>query len=194
MKKILILLFVVAFVTVGCNTNKDANESNETNNQEQQENKEEVTPSENESTNANDEKDKVIIAPDFELESLDGSTIKLSELKGKNVIINFWATWCDFCVMEMPDLQKLQETYKDEDLIILAVNVGETKEEVDRFAKDNKLTLRFLLDKDSKISNNYGLRSFPSTLAVNKKGEVVTGHVGTLTYEQMELMYEHFNK
>lgn len=196
MKKILIMLFVIAFVSVGCNTNK---EPNETNNQDQQEDTQvtqdtenkEVDPVEGEST---DTEEKVIIAPDFELETLDGTMIKLSDLKGKNVIINFWATWCDFCVAEMPDLQKLQDTYKDEGLVILAVNVGDTKEDVEKFIKENNLNLTILLDKDSAIANNYDLRSFPSTLAVNKDGEVVTGYIGMLTYEQMETMYGYFEK
>ena len=101
---------------------------------------------------------------------------------------------CDFCVAEMPDLQKLQDEYKDEDLLILAVNVGDTKEEVEKFIEENNLTLTILLDKDHIVSNNYGVSSFPSTLAVNKDGEVVTGHIGMLTYEQMETLYGYFNK
>jgi peroxiredoxin len=195
MRKILIILCVLAFVAVGCNTSKEPNEPSDQNQQENNQvtNNTEITdvsPVEDETTS--DDKE-VTIAPDFELETLDGTMIKLSELKGKNVIINFWATWCDFCVAEMPDLQKLQDTYKDDDLLILAVNVGDAKEDVEKFIEENNLTLTVLLDKDSEIANNYGLRSFPSSLAVNKDGEIVTGYVGMLTYEQMETMYGYFN-
>lgn len=189
MKKILILLLVISLIAVGCNTNKSNDQTQQENNQEDAKDLENT-----DSTNETNTEEKVIIAPDFELESLDGTITKLSDLKGKNVIINFWATWCDFCVAEMPDLQKLQEEYKDEDLLILAVNVGETKEEIEKFIEDNNLTFTILLDEDGIVSNNYGVSSFPSTLAVNKDGEVVVGHVGMLTYEQMETLYGYFNK
>lgn len=191
MKKILILLLVISLIAVGCNTNKSNDQTQQENNQ----NTEDAKDLENtDSTNETNTEEKVIIAPDFELESLDGTITKLSDLKGKNVIINFWATWCDFCVEEMPDLQKLQDEYEDEDLLILAVNVGETKEEVEKFIEENNLTLTVLLDKDGIVSNTYGVSSFPSTLAVNKDGEVVVGHVGMLTYEQMETLYGYFSK
>jgi len=189
MKKLIILLTLLTLLAVGCTNTKDTNETNDTNITEQP--KEEITGTEE---SIPIDKDDVVIAPDFELESLDGTMIKLSDLRDKNIIVNFWATWCDFCVEEMPDLQKLQETYKDDDLLILAVNVGETKEEIEKFMKENKLDLTFLLDKDSSVANTYGLRSFPSTLAINKKGEVVSGYVGMLTYEQMELLYKYFEQ
>ncbi|MDF2617070.1 MAG: tlpA [Sedimentibacter sp.] len=114
-------------------------------------------------------------------------------MRDKNVILNFWATWCGYCVLEMPDLQKLQEKYKD-DLLILTVNVGESKEVVQKFMEENNLDLAVVLDKDMAVSNNYGIRSYPTTIAVNKKGEAVRGYVGMLSYEQMELLYEHFEE
>lgn len=184
MKKTIFLLILLTFLAVGCTNSNSSNEANNT----------EQTQDQITEENISSDKKEVTIAPDFELESLDGTMIKLSDLRDKNVIINFWATWCGFCVEEMPDLQKLQETYKDEDLVILAVNVGETKEKVEKFIEDNQLNLTVLLDKNSSIANTYGLRSFPSTLAINKKGEVVSGYVGMLTYEQMELMYGYFAK
>ncbi len=186
MKKILILLLLLILVASGCRSkaeNKDSNTDKATDSQ--------VKENINKEADAA-EKEKNKMAVDFELESLDGTKIKLSELKGKNVIVNFWATWCGFCVVEMPDLQKLQDAYKDEDLIILAVNVGEAKDVVQKFVEENKLNLTVLLDTDSKVANTYGLRSFPSTLAVNKKGEIVGGYVGMLTYEQMEKLYSFF--
>lgn len=176
MKKLLVLLILTAVLTAGCNNKLDV--QNENSNTPQQEN----------TQTANN----AIIAPDFELESIDGTTIKLSNLRNKNVIINFWATWCGFCVKEMPDLQKLQEKYQDDDLLILTVNVGETSEQVQKFMEENNLELTAVLDKDMEVSNTYGVRSFPTTIAVNKKGEAVRGYVGMLTYEQMEQLYDYF--
>jgi len=179
MKKLLILLIIIAALTAGCSNKGDAAQ-NENSNPPQQENTQTA--------------DNAIIAPDFALESIDGTTIKLSNLRDKNVIINFWATWCGFCVTEMPDLQKLQEKYKEDDLLILTVNVGETKEQVQKFMEENNLELTAILDKDMEVSNTYGVRSFPTTIAVNKKGEAVRGYVGMLTYEQMEQLYDYFEE
>lgn len=178
MKKLLILALILALIAAGCSDKKSTAENENTNTEQQEK------PQTSEDT---------IIAPDFELESLDGTTIKLSEMRDKNVIINFWATWCGYCVIEMPDLQKLQETYKD-DLLVLTVNVGESKETVQKFMEENKLNLTVVLDKDMTVSNNYGIRSYPTTIAVNKHGEAVRGYVGMLTYEQMELLYDYFEE
>lgn len=178
MKKIFILIISLALITA-CSVNNNINTIPENENVQENEN------------NGNEIK-KPVMAPNFELESIDGSIIKLSDLREKNVILNFWYTGCGFCVMEMPDLQKLQDTYKDENLLILAINVGETKETIQTFIEENKLSLSVLLDKDMKVADNYGIRSFPTTIAVNKKGEIVSGYVGMLNYEQMEQLYRFF--
>lgn len=176
MKRILILAIIISVLTAGCAEKPQVTPEKPTEQQEQ-----------SQSANA-------IIAPDFELETLDGTTVKLHDLRDKNVILNFWATWCGFCVIEMPDLEKLQEKYKDEDLLVLAINVGESKEDVAKFVAENGLDLTVVLDKNMAVSNNYGIRSFPTTIAVNKKGEAVRGYVGMLTYEQMELLYDYFDE
>ncbi len=178
MKKF-ILLLILSLVLTGC-SNTIVIPGNE---------------NDNENDNVADEskqtEKEAIIAPDFELISLDGSMIKLSDLRNKNVILNFWATWCSFCVVEMPDLQKLQEAHAD-DLLILTINVGETQEKVQKFVEENNLNLTVALDEEMKVANNYGVRSFPTSIAINKKGEAIGGYVGMLTYEQMEQLYEYF--
>lgn len=177
MKKIILMIVLIALFATGCSEKKQP-EPNEENIEEQS----------NYAQSSND----AIIAPDFELESLNG-TIKLSEMRDKFVLLNFWATWCGYCVVEMPDLQKLQDTYKD-DLLIITVNVGEDKETVQKFMEENNLDLTVVLDVDSNVANTYGVRSFPTTIAVNKKGEAVKGYVGMLTYEQMEQLYSFFEE
>lgn len=181
MKKILIIIIALALIT-GCTVNNNTVPENE-NVKETQNN--ETQNDENQATK------EPVIAPDFELKSMDDSVIKLSDMRDKNVILNFWYTGCTFCVMEMPDLQKLQDTYQD-DILILAINVGEKKEQIQSFMDENNLSFTVLLDKDMNVANTYGIRSFPTTIAVNKKGEVIGGYVGMLTYEQMEQLYGFF--
>jgi len=180
MKKILIIILSIALITGCTNNSADIREN-------------EVQEAVNETQETNDEAkaNEPVMAPDFELESMDGSIIKLSETRDKNVIINFWYTGCQFCVVEMPDLQKLQDTYQD-DLLLLAINVGESKEKVEEFLDENNLIFTVLLDEDMNVAYDYGIRSFPTTIAVNKKGEVIGGYIGMLTYEQMEQLYGFF--
>ncbi|WMJ77368.1 MULTISPECIES: TlpA family protein disulfide reductase [unclassified Sedimentibacter] len=179
MKKLLLIIGLIALLATGC-----------TKQIEEIPNEEEIGGQETESEQ---EKSAALIAPDFELKSLDGTTVKLSELRDKNVILNFWATWCDFCVIEMPDLQKLQEAHKD-DLLVLTVNVGESKEVVQGFLEENGLDINVVLDEDMSVAGTYGVRSFPTTISINKKGEAVQGYVGMLSYEQMEQLYGFFEE
>lgn len=180
MKKLLLTLALITVLTVGCSNENAVESPSNTPKQtvEVQSQKEDDSQQDNPKS----------IAPDFELNSSDGSIVKLSELRDKNVILNFWATWCGYCILEMPDLQKLQDAHAD-DLLILTINVGESKEEVKKFMEDNNLNLSVVLDEKMDVANTYGIRSFPTTIAINKKGEAVTGYVGMLTYEQMEQLY-----
>lgn len=191
MKKILIIILSIVLATVmmtACTNDADEVPENEI-----QDAIDENQVNNNESEKNNDEtQDKEpVMAPDFELKSIDGSLIKLSENRDKNVLLNFWYTGCGFCVTEMPDLQKLQDTYPD-DLLLLAINVGENKDEIESFMDENKLSFTVLLDEDMLVAYDYGIRSFPTTIAVNKKGEVAGGYIGMLTYEQMEQLYGFF--
>ncbi|HCS11321.1 MAG TPA: hypothetical protein DIV40_07695 [Clostridiales bacterium] len=188
MKKILIIILSIALIA-GCTNNPAEIPDNDV-----QEAIDEAQETNDETQDTDDEtKDtkEPVIAPDFELASMDGSVIKLSETRDKNVILNFWYTGCVFCVTEMPDLQKLQETYPD-DLLLLAINVGESKEVIEDFMDENNLSFIVLQDEDMLVAYDYGIRSFPTTIAINKKGEVVGGYIGMLTYEQMEQLYGLF--
>lgn len=139
-------------------------------------------------SNSDDKNMKKTMAPDFELMDMEGNTVKLSDFLGKKVLINFWATWCKFCVQEMPDLMKLQEAHKD-DLVILFVNVGESKETVQKFIDEQKLSGTILLDEKKEVASLYGVDAYPTTFAVNEKGEAVTYFKGAMPYDLMEKMY-----
>ena len=119
-------------------------------------------------------------APDFQLLSLDGQTISLSDFRGKPVLLNFWATWCGPCEYEMPFLQ---EIYEDEEwsgkrLVILAVDVGENPARVKLFASSLKLSFIILLDIDQDVALQYNLRAFPTTFFIDKDGIIQDVKIG----------------
>lgn len=125
------------------------------------------------------------IAPNFELETLDGETVNLKDYRGEKVIVNFWATWCPPCREEMPDMQKFHEEH---DAAILAVNLTETeqsKSQIDSFLEEYGITFTVLSDADSNVSALYSASALPTSYLINTKGEVHNIAIGALTYEMM---------
>ena len=121
------------------------------------------------------------LAPDFTLDTLDGNTVTLSELRGKVVVINFWATWCPPCRAETPALQKSYEQYKDSGVVILGVDLTnqDVISEVESFVQEFGLTYPILLDRDGSVSNSlYQIKGLPSTFFVNREGIIRTVLVG----------------
>lgn len=123
-------------------------------------------------------------APNFTLKTMDGKEASLEDYRGKIVFINFWATWCPYCVKEMPDLQRIYEENKD-DLVILAVDVQESKGTVENYMKDKDYTFPILLDEKGEIASTYFISSYPTTYFVDKEGYLLGGYPGMLTYPQM---------
>jgi thiol-disulfide isomerase/thioredoxin len=118
-------------------------------------------------------------APDFELSNLSGQDIRLSEQRGKAVLVNFWATWCGPCQAEMPLLQETQDRYADQ-LLILAVNNDEAPEKVQAFVDELDLSLAVLLDPGALVTQQYRVRGFPTTLVVDSQGILRYQHIGLL--------------
>ena len=125
-------------------------------------------------------------APDFTAESLDGSTLTLSDLQGSTVALNFWATWCVPCTVEMPALESAALRYADQGLVVLPVNAGESPDKVQDFMDTNGLTLPALLDPDGDILDLYAIRYFPTTIWVDADGIVRAEHFGPLTNDQID--------
>jgi peroxiredoxin len=121
---------------------------------------------------------KGFATPDFELETLDGRTIVLSELRGQVVLINFWATWCPPCRAEMPAMQRVYEQYRDQGFEVLAVNLQEHDVPMSAFVEERGLTFPVLPDRDGSVSNVYRVTSIPTTFFVDRSGviqEVIIG-------------------
>ncbi|BAC12808.1 peroxiredoxin family protein [Oceanobacillus iheyensis] len=128
-------------------------------------------------------------APDFELKTIDGQQLRLSDFKGERVLINFWTTWCPPCRQEMPDMQRF---YQDLQPNILAVNLTDTemnKEQVVRFSQELELTFPILLDEKGEVSKAYRISPIPTTYMIDSEGIIRHKSYGALTYEQMVAEY-----
>lgn len=120
------------------------------------------------------------LAPDFELKTPKGETVKLSDLRGQAVLVNLWATWCPPCRAEMETIEQLYREYQDQGFTVLAVNMTYQDEplKVLPFVNEHGLTFPILLDETGEMANAYQLKSLPSSYFINRDGiinEVVIG-------------------
>ncbi|MEZ5596330.1 MAG: TlpA disulfide reductase family protein [Pseudomonadales bacterium] len=117
-------------------------------------------------------------APDFTLKSLDGSNVRLEDLRGQVVLINFWATWCGPCRQEMPVLDRLYKRYQDTGFTIVGVNVEGEAAPAQALATKTGVTFPILLDDAQKVSKLYDLKAMPSTVVVDRDGNMRFLHRG----------------
>lgn len=127
------------------------------------------------------------VAPDFGLTTLEGEGVKLSDYKGQPVILNFWATWCAPCRVEMPELEDTYQAHKDDGLVILALNREEAPEVVKEYFVDEMgLSFTALLDETGAVAESYGVFNMPTTYFVSPEGEVKVIHRGPMNRELIE--------
>jgi peroxiredoxin len=114
------------------------------------------------------------LAPDFSLESLDGKTVRLSDLRGKAVLLNFWATWCGPCKIEMPWFVELQNQYASQGFQIIGVAMDEaSKEDIGKFAKDMGVNYPILIGKEAVGDQYGGVPALPETFVIGRDGKIV---------------------
>ena len=126
-------------------------------------------------------------ATDFKLLDLGGKEIAFTSSSGKPALLFFWATWCPFCLKELPSLQKQYADLKKSGIDVLAIDVGESKERVEKFlSKKDKLEFPILLDSDSQVSSAYNLVGIPTFILIDAKGKIrSSGHNLPDGYEQL---------
>ncbi len=123
-------------------------------------------------------------APDFAFEDLDGTMIRLSDFRGKPVLLNFWATWCPPCRKEIPDLQRFHEQYANK-IVLLGIDWGEDIEEVKRFLERYGATYTNLLDKNGEFFVLYRLTGLPTSYWIDEEGIIRGMWLGAMSVEDM---------
>lgn len=128
-------------------------------------------------------------APDFTLSTLTGESVKLSSLRGKTVILNFWTTWCPPCKSEMPDMQQFYSDYKKNNIMIIGVNLTDNEsstKQVKDFAQQYKISFPILLDTKGEIRKQYKIITIPTTYIIDSNGIIVENVVGPMTYDKIK--------
>jgi len=120
---------------------------------------------------------------DFTLEDLKGEKVDTKSLRGKFLWLNFWATWCPPCRMEMPSMQKIWEDFGGKNFVLLAINLREDKDKVLSFVTENGYTFPVVLDSNGEVGMTYGVRAIPSNLFVSPEGEIIGAAVGARDWE-----------
>ena len=127
-------------------------------------------------------------APDFTVTDADGNNVKLSDFNGKPVVLNFWATWCYYCKVEMPDFNEAYKEYPD--VQFLMVNAtgtrGETVESAKAFIEQENYEFPIFFDTQHDALRTYGVSSYPQTIFIDKDGNIVSRRVGMLTKDVLE--------
>lgn len=119
-------------------------------------------------------------APDFSATDLQGRPVVLSEFRDRKVVVaDFWAEWCGPCLMAMPDLQELHDEFEDRPLEILAVNLGESPEQIQRFMERTGYTFRVVPDQDDSIGHLFGVTAIPTMVVIGADGHVKRIRVGS---------------
>src|SRR5947207_5119644 len=113
--------------------------------------------------------------PDFTLPDASGQMVKFSDVcrQNKLVLINFWASWCSPCRMEMPQFERLYTTKKGEGFTLLAINVDKEREKADAYLKSKPVSFPVLIDKDGAVAKQLGLNALPTTILVGQDGKVI---------------------
>jgi len=130
-----------------------------------------------------------IAAPNFELVDLDGGLHKLTDYRGKVVVLNFWATWCPPCRYEMPSMQRGWEAAEADGVVFLGVNVGEDADTVFMFLADYSVEFPLLLDKEATVIKEYQVVGLPTTFIIDPQGRITHRVIGSREWDDAALLH-----
>ena len=131
---------------------------------------------------------KPFAAPAFTLRGEDGKTYRLSDYRGKVVVLNFWATWCPPCRYEMPSMERAHKKVAGDGIALLAINVGESEDEIFEFTGRYPVTFPLLLDSDGAVIRRYGVIGLPTTFVIDPRGRVTHRAVGGREWDDERLL------
>ncbi len=127
-------------------------------------------------------------AKDFELPDLDGNKVRLSDFRGKVVLVNFWATWCPPCRKEIPSMQRAWDILKTKDVMLLAIHVGGNEDQVWTFLTDFGVEFPVLLDAKSKVSRAWPMMGLPVSFVIDPKGRIALQAIGGREWDDEKLI------
>jgi len=128
------------------------------------------------------------IADDFTLPLLGGGNAALSSYRGKVVILNFWATWCQPCLIEMPSMETLYQRFNAQGLEILAVDIGQSASTVQQFIRSTGYTFPVMLDSANRVSFVYGIRAIPTTYIIDREGKIIGYVIGSTMWDNQRVI------
>jgi peroxiredoxin len=125
-------------------------------------------------------------APNFKLQDLNGKTLQLSDYKGKPVLLDFWATWCQPCRDSIPGMAKLHRDYADKGLVILAISLdGGATEDIRTFQKQHGMTYTVLIGTED-VASQYSIRTIPMMIVIDKSGKIRKRYLGAGNEDEIE--------
>lgn len=129
------------------------------------------------------------LAPDFELSDLNGNRVSLSSLRGKVVLVNFWATWCPPCREEIPSMDRLYQLLKGEDVVLLAINVeADGPQVVPKFMERVAFSFPVLFDVDGSVRGKFGVSKYPETFIVDADGVIQRHVIGAMDWTRPQMI------
>ena len=137
--------------------------------------------------------DEKVKAQNFALKDLNGNEVHLEDYREKIIFLNFWTTWCPACLVEMPSMEKLYRKFKNNDFVILAVDMQEDLETVKKFKAKFKLSFPILLDEEGVVASYYGVRAIPATYFIDRAGYLYAAAMGARDWasEDAFLLIKH---
>ena len=124
-------------------------------------------------------------APDFTVKDSAGKELRLNDLRGKLVFLNFWASWCVPCDAEMPYLERMNTEFKDRNFQMVAISVDARENDARKFYDDRRLTLPWFWDPGRQVAERYNVNQYPETFIINSKGNVIKHYPGPVTTQIM---------